>query len=162
MTGIELNGIKDEVIKNGFPELMKTDITALFVKIDDYIMQVDELEEKGWVIEVDDMLIIKQADDELLDVLRGGIAHELAHIVRKPVGLFNKWIDIILYKISWKFRELDERNTDLTVVLRGYGPELLKFLEYCEKDYSRYEEDGLSQIELKTLLEKIGSKNYKR
>jgi len=162
MTGIELNNIKDEVIRNAFPELMEVDITALFVKIDDFVMQVDELKDKGWVIEVDDMLIMKEGNDEIIDVLEGGIAHELAHIVGKPRGLFNVWINEFLYKISWKFRELDERNTDLIVIIRGYGKELLRFLEYCKKEYSRYEEDGLSQIELKALLENIDSKNHKR
>ena len=162
MTGAEINGIKDEVIKNGFPELMKVDITALFSKIDDYVMQVDEREDNGWIIEIDDMLIREQADEKLINVLKGGIAHELAHIVRKQRGLFNIWMDKFLYKISKRYVELDERNTDLIVFLRGYGEELLKFLEYSEKKYSRYEEDGLSQIELKTLLGYWLNKKEKR
>lgn len=146
MTNTELRGIKDEIIKNAFPELMDSDIAIEFVVIEDSFMQVGELEDEGHFIEVDESLIKIRGDREEVDVLKGGIAHELAHIVKKSSSLLNKWIEKFLCRVSWKFKELDERNTDLTVVLRGYGKELLKFLEYCEKDYSRYKGDGLSQI----------------
>lgn len=152
MTNVELSNIKDEVIKSAFPELMKVDIVIEFADVEDSFMEVGELEDEGHFIEVDESLIEIQGDSE--EVLKGGIAHELAHIIKKPRGLLNKWIEKILYKVSWKFKELDERNTDLTVVLRGYGKELLKFVRYCEKNSSRYMEDGLSQIELEILLKR--------
>lgn len=151
MTNAELRGIKDEIIKSAFPELMDSDIAIEFVDIKDSFMQVGELEDEGHFIEVDESLIKIRGDREEVNVLKGGIAHELAHIIKEPKGLLNKWIEKFLYRVSWKFKELDERNTDFTVVLRGYGKELLKFLEYCEKDHSRYREDGLSQIELEIL-----------
>jgi len=160
-TNVELGNFKDEVIKNAFPELMKVDIKIDFELIKDACMEIGELEDEGHYIEVDTSLMIIHDDDEN-EILKGGIAHELSHIIRKPKGVFNIWIEKLLYKMSSRYRELDERNTDLITILRGYGNELLKFLKYCEQDYSRYEEDGLSQIEIKALLENIGSKKHKR
>jgi hypothetical protein len=63
--------------------------------------------------------------------------------------------DILAYRMSKRYKTLDERNTDLEVLLRGYGEDLLAFLEYSEKEgYPHYKEDGLSIRELKILLKK--------
>ena len=89
-----------------------------------------------------------------VDVLEGGLAHELSHIIiEKRTNENPKWRDFLAYRISKKYKALDERNTDVEVILRGYGPKLLSFLEYAEKlGFPHYKEDGLSIRELQKIL----------
>jgi hypothetical protein len=62
---------------------------------------------------------------------------------------------MLAYRISKRYKTLDERNTDLEVILRGFGKDLLVFLEFSEKEgYPHYKEDGLSIRELKILIQK--------
>jgi len=154
MTNEELTNLKDDIITKSYRELARMDIMIEFKELDDSLLDVGVLEDEGYYIEVDEELIKTTDENELFDVLTGGIAHELSHICKKPRGAANVWLDKMLYKFSWQYRMMDERDTDLHVILRGYGKELLKFMQYSERLYSRYEEDGLSQIELKVLLEK--------
>ena len=88
------------------------------------------------------------------DIVLGGFAHELAHILTdKRQSQVLKLIDSLAYKISKRYKTLDERNTDLQVIIRGYGPQLLAFLEYSEeKGFPHYKEDGLSIREVKAIL----------
>ena len=56
---------------------------------------------------------------------------------------------------------MDERNIDLQVILRGYGPQLLSFLRYSEeKGFPHYKEDGLSIRELSLLLSLGAKENW--
>ena len=54
---------------------------------------------------------------------------------------------------SKRYKILDERNTDLEVILRGFAKELLAFLECSEKSgYPLFKEDGLSIREVRALI----------
>jgi len=144
-----LEEIRDHVIKRGFPELMAEDIQVEYKKLEDALLEYGGLTEEGYYIEVDETL--KTAPD---DVLIGGFAHEFSHIISDK-SLVKKLIsrDKLAYNISPRYKTLDERNTDIEVLLRGFGNELLSFLEYSEKnEYPHYKEDGLSIREVKTLL----------
>ena len=145
---MNLKQILDDIISKGFPELLNESIEIEVVKQDDCLMSYGSYkDDMGFFIEVDDKL--KDAPE---DVLRGGIAHELAHISHEKVnrlGIF----DSFLYKHSERFRLLDERNTDLEVIFRGFGTDLLKFLEFRDTlGYSDADYEGLNKREIRQLL----------
>jgi hypothetical protein len=79
-------------------------------------------------------------------VLAGGFAHELSHVLRdsrlrraKRVEAFGR------YSSSDVYRRLDERQTDLEVIRRGYGRQLLAFILYVRAfGYEWLREDGLT------------------
>lgn len=144
-----LDELRDEVIKTGFPELMDEDIQVEYKSLDDALFEYAGLTGEGFYIEVDDSL-----KDAPIEVMQGGFAHELSHILTdREQGRRMTLRDRLAYVISRKYKTLDERNTDLNVIIRGYGPQLLAFLEYSEeKEFSHYKEDGLSIREVKTIL----------
>jgi hypothetical protein len=145
----ELTKVLNLVIRKGFPELLREDIHIEFVKLPDALLQYGELTHEGYYIEVDESL-----RGAPRGVLIGGIAHENAHIVmERSIGHRFASGDWLAYRISSRYKTLDERNTDIEVILRGFGGELLQFLRYSEKlDLNHYKEDGLSIREVEILL----------
>ncbi len=147
----DLKHIRDHVIQRGFPELLAEDIQVEFKKLKDALLEYGLLTEEGFYVEVDESLM-----NAPKQVLIGGFAHELSHmLVDKNCKDHTISRDRFAYKISKRYKTLDERNTDLEVILRGFGKDLLVFLEYSEKEgYPHYKEDGLSIREVKILIEK--------
>jgi len=147
----DLKHIRDHVIQRGFPELLAEDIQVEFKKLKDALLEYGLLTEEGFYVEVDESLM-----NAPKQVLIGGFAHELSHmLVDKNCKNHTISRDRFAYKISKRYKTLDERNTDLEVILRGFGKDLLVFLEYSEKEgYPHYKEDGLSIREVKILIEK--------
>jgi len=145
----DLAKIRDLVIKSGFPELMAEDIQTEYKKLDDALLEYCGLTQEGYCIEVDNSM--KDAPE---DVIEGGLAHELSHILtdigqERSFKRRDRWAR----RISKRYNILDERNTDLQVIIRGFGPQLLAFLEYSqEKELDHYKEDGLSIREVKAIL----------
>lgn len=140
----DINNILETALQ-AYPELRSKDVRVQWAKLEDAVMEVQPLSPEGWIIEVD-----KSLQDASNEVILGGLAHELAHIIRDTK---ETWIDKILYKISVRYQTNDERNTDLEAVFRGFAPQLLAFMQATEKlDYEYYEEDGLSTRELKLLI----------
>ena len=139
----------DNVIRRGFPELLGEDIRIEFINLRDALLEYGELTHEGFYIEVDETL--RNAPEK---VLVGGIAHECAHIVAdRPKEKGPISIDALAYRISSRYKILDERNTDLEVILRGFGQELLQFLQYSiQLGLDHYREDGLSIREIEILL----------
>jgi len=143
----KIDSIKNRVIKNAFLELIDEDIQIEWKNLKDACFELVPYVSEGYCIEVD--MSMKDAPQ---DVLEGGIAHDLAHIVDNPKS--------ILGKISKRYLVYQERNVDLLVVLRGYGRQLLSFLRFAErKGYPRYKEDGLSIVELEKLLNITDAEN---
>ncbi len=65
-------------------------------------------------------------------VLEGGIAHELAHILRDSrLGSFQRRLAFRRYQSSRAYRIRDESDTELTLIERGYGRQLLEFVRYA-------------------------------
>jgi hypothetical protein len=147
----DLAHIRDLVIRRGFPELLAEDIQVEYKHLKDAMLEYGHLTQEGFYIEVDESL--QKAPEQ---VLAGGIAHELSHILTdKNLKGRSVSMDGFAYRLSKRYKTLDERNTDLEVILRGFGKDLLAFLEYSEKEgYPYYKEDGLSIREVKILLEK--------
>jgi hypothetical protein len=145
----DLLDILNAVIRRGFPELLGEDIQIEYLNLKSSLMSYGELTREGFYIEVDSSL--RESPQE---VLAGGIAHECAHIVvDKTTGGKKLSGDMIAYRISKRYKTLDERNTDLEVILRGFGRELAAFLRYAEKlKLSHFREDGLSIREIEILI----------
>lgn len=147
---MNLSEILDDVILKGFQELLPDDIEINFLKQDDCLLSYGSYKDHGYFIEVD-----LKFNDASVDVLRGGIAHELAHISHEKLNKLG-FVDSFLYKHSERFRILDERNTDLEVIFRGFGADLLQFLDYREMlGYSMDDYEGLTRREVKSLMTKV-------
>ena len=146
----DLATIKDYVVGKGFPELADIVIHTDYRQIKDAYFDLTRNGRKDYLIQVDTTL--RHAPRS---VVIGGIAHEIAHIVKeiKMNGLL-VLIDRFLYDFSW-YETRDERNADLIVVQRGLGQKLLSFLRYANKRREEYTEaDGLTVTELEKILSK--------
>ena len=146
-----LEEIRDDVIRNGFSELMDEDIQVEYKSLDDALFEYGGLTEEGFYIEVDESL--KEAPR---DVMEGGLAHDLSHILTdKNLSMGLRLRDRLAYRVSKRYKTLDERNTDLQVIIRGYGRQLLAFLIYSEEQgFPYYKGDGLSIREVSAILNK--------
>ena len=174
-------GIRDKVISERFPELSSLEIRADIEEDSDELLCYGELSGGGYYIDVDTKMK-KATDDELY----GGMAHELAHIVideRKNfvsriitdiiygLGMkykkkdsksspINRWLNRNVYHWCYGYVTEDERNTDLLVVERGAGGNLLAFLKFHDKYYEKYKPDeGLTVQELQQILYQGADKN---
>ncbi len=86
------------------------------------------------------------------EALIGVLAHELVHVLEYQESPIKDFLRRFLYNIPY-YRTKIERRIDLEVIHRGFGEYLLKFLEYHDKHYKRYNEtDGLTKKEVKKLL----------
>ncbi|TSE04403.1 MULTISPECIES: hypothetical protein [Aquimarina] len=146
---MNLQTILNDIIKNAFPELMDEDIAIEWKNLEDALMDQGGLTGHGYFIEVDESL--KKANEA---IIVGGIAHELCHILADlKVGKWQILLDRVAYRIFKRYRTLDERNTDLQAIIRGYGSSVLLFMKYSEnKGYNYYKEDGLSIREIEAIL----------
>jgi hypothetical protein len=137
----------EDVIAKSFPELKTEEIQVKYERMDSLMAYTPENE--GFTISVD--FTLKKAPK---GVLEGGFAHECGHLIdelRLPKNTLK--CDGNLYKKFKRYKILDERNTDLEVILRGYGKQLLAFKEYAEHlGYPYFKEDGLSIREVKKLI----------
>jgi hypothetical protein len=113
----------EAIIKKGFPELSKTPINMGFYKLKNCFSFVEPYID-GYHIDLDASLL--EAPE---NVVIGCLAHEFAHIVK---GHLNEgfWHHL-LHKISPKYDQATEQLTDLEVILRGFGEELLAFVEWA-------------------------------
>ena len=69
------------------------------------------------------------------------------------MNFITRFLEQLRYEHSKKYRSSNERETDLFVVERGYGHQLLAFVEYHDKRFKPYtEKDGLTAEELKEIL----------
>ncbi len=145
----DLVELKDQIVREAFPELSEVKIELHFEKSDDELMGYGELRGRGYYIDVDK--VMRKAP---LLAVEGGLAHELAHIlVDFKMDPISRFFDQLSYERDKEYQTNDERKTDLLVVERGYGPQLLRYVRFHDKRYKHYaEEDGLTAKELKTLL----------
>ncbi len=137
------------IIDSGFPELSKTLITSSYSKMDYAYFEFSRNSRFSYHINVDKPLRKKKTE-----IIIGGLAHELSHISKEiKMNLIVSSIDGFLYnKFDW-YEKLDERNTDLLAVSRGFGKELLEFLKYADSKRKKYRsEDGLTVKVLEFIL----------
>ncbi|MBI4173397.1 MAG: hypothetical protein HY519_01630 [Candidatus Aenigmarchaeota archaeon] len=143
-----LESLMERMIRRSFPELAHEAIYIHYDALDNDFMRYEKLH-SGHVIKVDESL--KRAP---ASVKKGGIAHELAHIAHERL-MDEKVSDMDrqAYRRSKRYRTLDERNTDLEVILRGYGKQLLEFMRYVKaKGYAYDIDHGLALKEVRLLI----------
>ncbi len=85
-----------------------------------------------------------------LKALVGGIAHELAHIVRDHrLGPLQRDWAFERFALSRTYRFREERATDRRAVERGYGPHLMALAAFARRIGIRFErENGLLTNEI--------------
>ncbi|MBI4170961.1 MAG: hypothetical protein HY514_04650 [Candidatus Aenigmarchaeota archaeon] len=144
----DLAKIRNRLLKEGFPDLLDEDISVKYARCKPYF-DYDGSSKKGYRIRA--CLEMRRAP---LQAVEGGLAHELCHIAtEKFLGKKQRKQDVKLNKKSKRYRTLDERDTDLRVILRGYGRQLLALLQYAERKGDTYhKDDGLSAREVEKLL----------
>ena len=136
-----LNKLTTRLITKSFPELKRFSITTSFAVCRGFWFTYRQPHKNSYYIDVNK----NKFEHTPTPVLIGGLVHELSHIT-----LDRHRRDMILYNRHRRYRYLDERNTDLEVLIRGYGKELIAFMEYCTtKHIPIYE--GLSLKELNNI-----------
>ena len=146
---IKLERIRDEIIEKAFPELKEEKIVIDYRKLYYSFFDCGRLPEGRFYLWVDESL-----KGVHIDILKGGIAHDLVHILSdKEQDKSASTLDFYLYGNWERYRILDERNTDLGTIIRGYGEELLLLMKYTENNGHPYiKDDGLSIREIEIIL----------
>ncbi len=129
------------VIKKGFPELKWYFINLHLSKSSDFFMAT-----RGIFI-LHQIIIDKELKKCSDEIIIGCFAHELSHILKDSL------FDTIKMAHNEKYLIERERENDLEVIRRGFGSELLKFIQYHNSKYKNYKkEDGLTEKEIKKLI----------
>lgn len=143
---LRIHSILRQVIRRGFPELARMTIVLSIGEHADW-MSYEAVGEgcRSFIIGVDVSLVSASRR-----VIAGGLAHELAHIVRD--SRMRRWQRdraYSLYLTSQAFRTRDERETDREAIARGYRPELLELMLFGRaRGYLWGQEDGLTLPEV--------------
>ena len=146
-----LNQIKARAIR-GFLELKLTNIELCWYPVKGGIFEYGDFERKeGYYVHVHPGL--RRARPE---VLIAGTAHELAHIANEILrGKSHTTRTLNLYHNSRDYRRKDEIETDLEVINRGFGRELL-----CLESYRRrrriHNGYGIPLEHLRTIIQANG------
>jgi len=141
--------ITDE-IKYDFPSIQNKKITIDIKKINEGSAEAKKYPIKGYVIVIDPEKLQNVSYFEL----KGLFAHEFSHLEQ-----YSKmsWLQLgffaILYSVSDDFKKRVERKTDMTVIEKGFGRELLAFREYRLRTGS--EQDKKALIDHYLSLEEI-------
>ena len=122
-----------------FPEIKVSRLRVDFVKGKDYYMAVAILFLYHLKIDKLSLKLSKSA-------FRGCVGHELAHIVlHQKTNIFKR--------IFTGNETREERETDLLVIEKGLGPDLLQFhIEHNKKFKSYKADEGLTKKEIKKIL----------
>ncbi len=142
-----------EEVRKGFPELENVEIGVQYVRGLDAYFETTRNSRYDYSIDVHRSL--KKAKKR---VVVGGIAHEFGHILEEVgMGAGMCSFDEFLYNSNFLgYQTYDERKTDIVVVQRGFGKQLLSFVKWANKRREKYtEEDGLTAKELKEILSKL-------
>jgi len=87
----------------------------------------------------------------------GVLSHELAHILFESTKGFLRIVYINLrMKLSSKYLTWVEREVDSLVIAKGCGIYLMRFMEYHDDKYKKYNKsDGLTKKEIRNLLKEV-------
>ena len=142
-----------EIVVKSFPELKYIKIEIDFNNVleeDDAYFIYGTFSKNEFFIDLDKSLkIVKK------EIIVGGIVHELCHIVWELNIPEFKSKDLKFYKIIPKYRQRDEKYTDLETILRGYGSELFSLMDYYQRyptrGYKKGTYSGLTVDDLKKI-----------
>ena len=147
---IDLISIIGELMLNGYSDAVDLKIGTKYTRIPDHFSAKSFKNDGEWRIIVNRKLM-----NSNLKVVSGMMAHELSHIIRmSKLSFYNQRKDLDLYRTSL-YKDLDERNTDLDVILRGYGGELLSYKMFLLST-GVYIDEGLTINEAKKLIRQKG------
>jgi hypothetical protein len=126
------------LVRRGFPELLGRTFHIRFGNYDDWMWY--DLSAEAFVIGVDNSLAGAPRC-----VLEGGLAHELAHIVRDlRLAPFQRGLAYERYRVNRAYRVRDEQDTDRELIRRGYARQLLALILWARKrGYTSGREHGL-------------------
>jgi len=151
-----------ETMVQGFPDLTGVRVSLEIdyfkgkrpVKIvgayPDYTMKVKKEVEKYFVEDIE----TKESENYPPEVVVGGFAHELSHVVRiKRLNPFLNLFDEILYNTSRRYKASIEREADYEAIKRGFGKELIYAIHQINASGKLYtKEDGLTEEEIGRLI----------
>ena len=143
-----LDKLLREVAESGFPEMVSQGVSISYSNVLDSFDSYENVNGQ-WHIELDRKLVKASKSAK-----KGAIAHALARVVEEmSMSKKEEVLDRALYIISRKYRILEERNTDLSVITRGFGKELLDLDEYLEKrGYDFGSDSGISTYEMRRIF----------
>jgi hypothetical protein len=144
-----LDGVLRRVVARAYPELQRHRIAIEFGGLSPDACFFYYQQGGRYGITVSDLL--RKAPRR---VLEGGVAHELSHIVHdsRP-GPSQRERGLRRYARSAAYRMRDERETDLRLIERGYGRQLLAFLSYAGRLGFRFtRQHGLIRAEIVSRL----------
>ncbi len=148
MNRLEL--IRDAAIEKGFPELVMQKIPIQWRKIEGGGSFEATLEIDDFSIDVNPAM--RKATDF---VITGGLAHELGHIAKElGSSVLVRYLDGLLTEKCLPYQVWDERQADLLAIQRGFGEELLAYVDYANGHRtSPYESiEGPTAEEIKKIL----------
>ena len=95
--------------------------------------------------------------------LIGIVAHECGHFEKyKTQNIIDIWLGKIIYRISKKFREKNEKGADVSAIKKGFGKELLSTRLKLENENSYFKKRAeiyLTSEEIKSEIEKLKNDN---
>ena len=136
----------EELMSNGYSELQHLNLGFVYDRLNNTSASSYRYGRK-WEIMID-----SRFKKSKKSVVRGLLCHELSHIIRMDsLKSSTRKKDIKFYPLGL-YEYLDERNTDLDVILRGYGEDLLSW-KMSKVSNGEKERTGLSLYEIKKLIE---------
>ena len=133
-----LRAIKKQVIEKGFPELKTVRVDIRWDQVKDGVMQMGYYLMENKIIRPMEFIIyvdpcIRASTEQAIGA---GIAHEGVHMI-KHINLTIKGIleEERRYKSSRAYRERDEISTELEVINRGFGFNLLALEKFRETNF---------------------------
>jgi hypothetical protein len=152
---LDLDSIIYKVIQQSFPTLQGVLISSRLVDADNFLAGIQWQSNQPPSV----LLSFSAVDLEQMpqEALVGCIVHELCH-VEYDVALSgsDRVANDVRYAASAEYRSAHEREIDMAVIEKGYGPELLALQSYHDLHYEAYESsDGLTQQETRKLMHRI-------
>lgn len=87
--------------------------------------------------------------------LRGLLIHELCHVEADLRFGRLHWLDRLMYSLLPFYKLRVERATDVAVIEKGFGSDLLSLHKFHNKHFDKYDyTDGLTAYEIKARLRK--------
>ncbi len=148
---IPIEQILRRMIHRRFPELVHRKTAVGFGDYDAWM--VYDLDGARYSIGVD-----RSLQGAPRNVLEGGLAHELSHILRDSAkSPWQRKLAWRRYAASRAYRIGDERATDLLAIERGYGRQLMALMVYARGlGYTSCREHGLLLAEVSKLARHSG------
>lgn len=146
MTLADFFSVIEELMSNGYSELQHLNLGFVHDRLYNYTSASSYRCGRRWEIMID-----SRFKKSKKSVVRGLLCHELSHIIRMDGLKSSDRKKDIRFSHLGLYEYLDERNTDLDVILRGHGGDLLSF-KMSKVSNGEKERTGLALYEIKKLI----------